>query len=168
MSMGTHISQTYGRTTISVRTAAPAVRALSIAGGTAKVLTAATVVPGGNRCGLGGARLSGRVVATRQASGSAVTLSRSTPSVLRTTRPTVDCAVGVAEQVAVRRATLAVLRVLGLPLLWDDAKVRSGDLGVVALDISDTAAAVAVLSGQTAVGLGGIAGGVNPAEVDIG
>ena len=96
-------------------------------------------------------------------------LSGSTPSVLRAAGTAVDCAVGVAEQVAVGRATLTVLGVLGLPLLWDNAKVGRRDLGVVALDIGDTLAVVtAVLPGQAAAGGVDIAGRIDPIEVDIG
>lgn len=98
-----------------------------------------------------------------------MTLSRSTPSVLRAASTAVDCAVGVAKQVAVGGTTLAILGVLGLPLLWDNAAVGGGNLRVITLDVRNAlAVAAAVLSSQTAVGVADIAGGVDPAEVDVG
>lgn len=166
--MCTYIESAYSRATVSVRATAPAICAVSIAGGTAEVLTTTTVVSGGNSCGLGSHRGSGRVVAARQASSSAVTLGGSTPTVLRAACAAVDCAVGIAEQVTVGRATLAVLRVLGLPLFWHNAEVGGRDLGVIALDIGDTLAVLAVLPGQATVGRVDIAGRVDPVKVDVG
>ena len=67
------------------------------------------------------------------------------------------------------RATLAILGVLVLSLLRDDAKVGSRDLGVITLDVRNTRALIsAVLSSKTAVGVVDIAGRVDPAEVDVG
>jgi len=115
------------RTAVAVRAAASAVSTVGVAASAAKVLTAATIIASGNRGVLGSYRSSGRcggrVAATGQASSSAMTLGRSTPSVLRAASALVDCAVGVAEQVAVVGSALSILRVLALPLLWHNAKV---------------------------------------------
>jgi hypothetical protein len=98
-----------------------------------------------------------------------VSVGVTAPSVRRAARALVDCAVGVAEQVAVRRTTLAVLGVLGLSLLGNDLKMRGRDLGVVAPDIRDAGAVLTtVLASQAAVGGVDIAGRVDPAEVDVG
>ena len=117
----------YSRTAVAVRAAASAVSTVGVAASAAKVLTAATIIASGNRGVLGSYRSSGRcggrVAATGQASSSAMTLGRSTPSVLRAASALVDCAVGVAEQVAIAGSTLSILRVLALPLLRDNAKV---------------------------------------------
>jgi hypothetical protein len=155
------------RTAVSVGAAASTVRAVGIARGTAEVLTAPAVIPGGNGGGLGSYRLS-RVAAARQTSRSAMALGGSTPTVLRAAGTAVDCALGVAEQVAVGRTTLTVLGVLGLPLLWDDLEVGRRDLGVVALDVGDTVITVTVLSGQAAAGGVDVASRVDPVEVDVG
>jgi hypothetical protein len=160
---------TYSRTAISVRAAAATVSALGIASSAAEVFTAATVVPvrdggslGGNGCGRG-------VVTARQAASAAMSVSVAAPSVRRAAGTLVDCAVRVTEQVAVGRTTLAVLGVLGLPLLGNDLEVRSRDLGVITLDIGDARAVLTtVLACQTAIGCVDVAGRVDPAKVDVG
>jgi hypothetical protein len=124
---GTGFCAPYSRTAVAVRAAASAISTVGIAASTAKVLTATTIIASGNYGVLGSyrrsGRCSGRVAAAGQASSSAMALGRSTPSVLRAASALVDCAVGVAEQVAVVRSALPVLGVLALPLLWDNAKV---------------------------------------------
>lgn len=96
-------------------------------------------------------------------------LSRSAPSILRAASTTVDCAVGVAKQVAVGGTALSVLGVLGLPFLRNKATVGRRNLRVVALDVRNALVVIAaVLSAQTAAGLSNIASRVDPAEVDIG
>ncbi len=161
--------KTHSGATVSVGAAAAAVCAVGVAGGTTKVLTAATIVPRRDVCGFSGDGLSRAVVATRQAASSAVALGGSAPSVRRAAGAAVDCAVGIAKQVTMGRAALAILGVLVLPLLRDSAEVRGRDLGVVTLNIRDTLAAfAAVLSGQAAVGGVDIAGRVDPAKVDVG
>lgn len=160
---------TYSRTAISVRAAAAAVSALRVASGAAEVLTAATVVPVRDSSSLGGNGCGRSVVTAGQAASAAVSVGVTAPSVRRAARTLVDCAVRVAEQVAVGRTTLAVLGVLGLPLLGNDLEVRSRDLGVVAPDIGDARAVLTtVLASQAAVGCVDIAGRVDPAEVDVG
>lgn len=164
------MSHAYSRATVAVGAAASAIGAISVASSAAKVLTAATIVARGNHGRLSSYRCSRRgcVAASGQASGSAVSIGVSTPSVRRAASALVDCAVGVAKQVAVGRTALSVLGVLVLPLLWDDAKVRRRDLGVVTLDVRNTLAVVAVLSAQTAVGLSNIACRVDPVKVNVG
>lgn len=67
------------------------------------------------------------------------------------------------------RTALAVLGVLGLPLLGDNTEVRRRYLGVVTLDISDALVVVTtVLASQAAAGVVDIAGRVDPVEVDVG
>jgi hypothetical protein len=124
---GTGFCAPYSRTAVAVRAAASAISTVGIAASTAKVLTATTIIASGNYGVLGSyrrsGRCSGRVAAAGQASSSAMALGRSAPSVLGAASALVDCAVGVAEQVAVVRSALPVLGVLALPLLWDNAKV---------------------------------------------
>lgn len=160
---------TISRAAVAVRAAAPSVSAVGIARGTAEVLTAAAIIAGGDSGSCGRDRCGWSVGAARQASGSAVSLGGSTPTVLRTAPATVDCAVGVAEQVAVGRAALAVLGVLGLALLGNDLEMGRRDLRVIALDVGNTRVVVtAVLTSQAAAGSVDIAGRVDPVEVDVG
>ena len=162
-------AMTFSRTAVSVRTAASAVRAIGIACGTTEVLTTATVIPGRDCSSLCRYRCDRSVVAAGKTSGSAVNLAGSAPSVLRATGTTVDCAVGVAKQVAMSRTTLAILGVLCLPLLRDKLEVGGREFGMVALDVSDALVAVtAVLSSQAAVRRVDIASRVDPVEVDVG
>lgn len=86
----------------------------------------------------------------------------------------VVCAVGVAEEVAVSGTALAVLGILDTLTLDgyggfapDGARDQ---LGLVAAVIGDAGVLLrTVLSGQTAADVGGeVAGGIDPAEVDVG
>lgn len=135
---------TVGLTAVSVRRAATTKGAVGIAGCAAKVLSATAVVPSLGAGGLGyrGLGSSGLVVAARLARLAAVGGSRAAPAVLRAAGSRVDGAVGVAEQVAVLRTALTVLRVLGsLALGGNNAERRAGgDFGVGALVVRDTAA----------------------------
>src|SRR5690242_11550621 len=71
---GTGLCAPYSRTAVAVRATASAISTVGVAGSTAKVLTAATIIASGNRGVLGSyrrsGRCSGRIVAAGQASSS--------------------------------------------------------------------------------------------------
>jgi hypothetical protein len=102
------------------------------------------------------------------------TIRTSTPSVLGAARTSVGSAVRIAKEIAIGWSAHAIRRVLGTNLsLFREANVRSGpggDLGEVTLEIGNTGIAVAVLATQALVGQGrvGLAGWLDPFEVDVG
>jgi hypothetical protein len=163
---------TIRRSAVSVSRAASTESTLGVAGGAVELFAASAIVTGAR------GRLSGRwlggVVAAGKAASSAVSRSRSTPSVRAAARAGVSSALGVAQQVAVVRATFAVGGVFaGLPLLRE-ANGRAGpgsDLGVLRLGVGGTGVALcAVLAGQALEGVdrGEVAGRVDPEKVDVG
>jgi hypothetical protein len=92
---------------------------------------------------------------------------------LRTTCAGIDCAVRVAEQVAVLRATFSVLRVLGvLPLGGSKEQSRARrNLGVLATVIRNASVVLGtVLASQASLVVRITVGAVwvDPEEVDVG
>jgi hypothetical protein len=163
---------TISRSAVSVSRAASTESTLGVAGRAVEFLSASAVVTG-TRSRRSGRRLGG-VVAAGKAASSAVSRSRSTPSVRAAAGATVSSALGVAKQVAVVRTTFAVGRVFaGLPLLRE-ANGRAGprsNLGVLGLGVGSTGVALcAVLAGQALEGVDGgeLAGRVDPEKVDVG
>jgi hypothetical protein len=104
---------TVSGTAVSVLGAAATVSALGIASCAVKVLSTAAIIPDA-RLGRSGVSRSGDgvFVAARLAALAAVGWGVSTPAVLRAAGAGVDCALGVAEQVAVLGTAFAILRVL--------------------------------------------------------
>jgi hypothetical protein len=126
---------------VTVRRAAASIGALCITDGAAEVLTATTVVPGGNgswfRFGLGLNFFAAAGLAAISTMGWGV----SAPSIGAAAGSGVSSAVGVAEQVSVGRATFAVEGVLGILSLFRETNGGSrpgDDLGVIALGVGGT------------------------------
>jgi hypothetical protein len=134
--------QHFGLDVLPVRRAATSVRTVGVTGCSSKVLSASTVVPRrgsdwGRRCNDSGRRRRSIVATSRLTALGAVGWRIATPPVLGTACAGVGCAFGVAKQVAVGRAALAVSGVLRrLSPGWNHTTLGSRDkLGKVALEI---------------------------------